>query len=392
MLGIAETWCDEHTSEGELTYPGYTTLRSDRQDGRVGGGVAMLLRSDIQYEIHEVAVPQPVDVLDLLVHLPKMNLRVVLVYRPPMSSPEGDRGLYELVSAVANGRNRFIVMGDFNLPSIDWEVLRAGSGQLESQLVNLCQTTPLHQVVRFPTRFREGNRPSVLDLAFVQRPEEVRDIECLPPLGNSDHCVIGLSLNTAGLDLPPPRWIKQYHKVDASAVMLQARALDWLPHDGDDAESIWTRVKANINLLDNLLVPWVKIDPTRKPRWMTPAVRRARDEKRRSWAAWRKFSTAENWVRYRSDRNRLKAVIRRAQVAADVRLSNNMGQGNRRFFAHLNHFRVARKSIQRIKKADGSDTTDLWETAEPFSEAYRNAYKANDHRHEPMVEARQQVN
>ncbi len=36
LFGIAETWCDEHANEGELTFPGYTTLRSDRCDGRVG--------------------------------------------------------------------------------------------------------------------------------------------------------------------------------------------------------------------------------------------------------------------------------------------------------------------------------------------------------------------
>ncbi len=41
-----------------------------------------------------------------------------------MPSLKGERGLLELVSRVANGRNRFIVMGDFNLSSIDWEVLR----------------------------------------------------------------------------------------------------------------------------------------------------------------------------------------------------------------------------------------------------------------------------
>ncbi len=70
---------------------------------------------------------------------------------------------------------------------------------------------------------------SNLDLPFIQRPDDVRDIGCLPPLGNSDHCVIRLSLNTEGLNLPPPRWVKKHHMVDAAAVVLQARALDWWP-------------------------------------------------------------------------------------------------------------------------------------------------------------------
>ncbi len=110
------------------------------------------------------------------------------------------------------------------------------------------------------------------------------------------------------------------------------------------------------------------------------------------YPAWRNFSTAENWVRYRSDRNRLKAIIGRAQVAADVSLSNHMDQENRRFFGNLNHFREARNSIQRIKKDDGSDLTDVRGTVELCSEPLRNVYKADDYRPEPMVEARQLVN
>ncbi len=114
------------------------------------------------------------------------------------------------------------------------------------------------------------------------QPEEVRDSECLPSLVNSDRCVLRLSPNTAGLNLSPPGWIKQYHKVDEAPVQFQACALDWLPHEDDYAAIIWAGVRANINLLDKLLAPWAKVDSTCKPRWMTPVVRRARDEKMRS--------------------------------------------------------------------------------------------------------------
>ncbi len=223
-----------------------------------------------------------------------------------------------------------LIMGDFNLPTIDWNTLRCGSGHLESQMVHLCETTPLHQVVRFPTRFRESNRPSLLDLAFVQKPEEVWKMDSLLPLGSSDHCVIRLVLNTGGLNLPPPRWVKQYHRADPQVILLQARALDWMPHEGDDAEVIWTRVRDNIRLLDSQFVPWVRINPMRKPRWMSPAVRRARDDKRRSWVDWRRCPTTANWERFARDRNRLQTLIRRAPEAADLGLSNNLGKGNPR--------------------------------------------------------------
>ncbi len=128
VFGITETWYDENTSEEELVYLGCTTLRSDRCDVRVGGGVALILRSDMNNELQEVAVPHPTDVLDVLVHLLKSKLRVLMVNRPPASSPEADRGLLEFVTRVSNGCHRFLIMDDFDLPTIDRNTLCVAVG------------------------------------------------------------------------------------------------------------------------------------------------------------------------------------------------------------------------------------------------------------------------
>ncbi len=45
--------------------------------------------------------------------------------------------------------------------------------------------------------------------------------------------------------------VKQYHRVDPEAVEFQKRAPDWMSHEGDDDEAIWTRVRDNIRLLDS---------------------------------------------------------------------------------------------------------------------------------------------
>ncbi len=198
-----------------------------------------------------------------------------------------------------------------------------------------------------------------------------------------------LCYNTGGRNLPPSRWVMQYHRVDQEAVLLQARALDWTPHEKEDAEALWTRLRDNFRLLDSLLVPWIRIPRMRIPQWMSPAVWRARDDKTRSWADLRRCPTTANWERFARDRNRLKTLIRRAQLAADLRLSHNMGKGNRRFFAQLNHFRMARHSIQNVRRLDESDTVDLRETAQLFKGTFRCVYKADDHRSEPRFPERE---
>ncbi len=114
-----------------------------------------------------------------------------------MLSPKGYRGLHELMFRFASDHHGLIVTGDFDSPSIDSDIPRCGSGGRETQLMHLCWTTPFHQAMHFSTRLRESYRPLWLGMGFFQKPEEVREIERLPPLGNSDFCVIRL-LQTTG--------------------------------------------------------------------------------------------------------------------------------------------------------------------------------------------------
>ncbi len=46
------------------------------------------------------------------------------------------------------------------------------------------------QAIKSPTRFREGNNPSLLDLVFTKYPDDVSSVQMLAPLGKSDHAVI----------------------------------------------------------------------------------------------------------------------------------------------------------------------------------------------------------
>ncbi len=53
----------------------------------------------------------------------------------------------------------------------------------------------LFQAIKSPTRFRGGNNPSILDLAFTKYPDDVSSVQMLAPLGKSDHVVILLELH-----------------------------------------------------------------------------------------------------------------------------------------------------------------------------------------------------
>ena len=64
---------------------------------------------------------------------------------------------------------------------------------LSSQFLEGVRDTYFFQHILDPTRYREGNESSVLDLILTNEEEMVTDIKHLPGLGKRDHLVIDFS-------------------------------------------------------------------------------------------------------------------------------------------------------------------------------------------------------
>ena len=52
----------------------------------------------------------------------------------------------------------------------------------------------MYQLISEPTRYRNGQEPSLLDLIMTSDDNLTRDIDLKPPLGKSDHVVIEFSV------------------------------------------------------------------------------------------------------------------------------------------------------------------------------------------------------
>ncbi len=77
-----------------------------------------------------------------------------------------------------------VVIGDINMPDIDWEVGR--SEAKGRTLLETVQEENLQQMVRFPTHTK-GN---TLDLLITNCLERVLTVTNGGQLGRSDHCIV----------------------------------------------------------------------------------------------------------------------------------------------------------------------------------------------------------
>ena len=123
------------------------------------------------------------------------KLLVGCIYRSPFSSKDNNKKLNDLISKARDLKySRYLIMGDFNYPEIDWLKNEAMGNRQSDALKNFdCVLENfLFQHICSPTRIRTGQTSNILDLAFTnEKSMIIKDsIKTDSPLGKSDHCMI----------------------------------------------------------------------------------------------------------------------------------------------------------------------------------------------------------
>jgi hypothetical protein len=139
------------------------------------------------------------------------NLYIRSFYRNPKGTLEDLENLQQSLSKINTNTNNIILMGDFNLPSINWEngTIKPSPQYgtcINQKMLDIMSDNNMEQIVTEPTR--ENN---ILDLCFTNNPGLVQNLEVEP--GISDHNMVKIAVNTkAKIHKKPPRKIYMYKK------------------------------------------------------------------------------------------------------------------------------------------------------------------------------------
>ena len=88
------------------------------------------------------------------------------------------------------------VFGDFNVHHKDWLTYSGGTDRPGELCYNFSISNDVTQMVNFPTRFPDcdAHSPALLDL-FISSDASICSTIAFPPLGNSDHVVVLVSID-----------------------------------------------------------------------------------------------------------------------------------------------------------------------------------------------------
>ena len=193
FVGICETHTYSEIPDEVICPNGYSIFRKDRN--KFGGGVALLVRNDITVSFVDISNEfKGIEVccVDLLLHTDKF--RVIVYYRPPYYTLADeqylDLSLHCLSSLICDTSSQVILMGDFNLPNVDWIHYSAPSTPIYDKFMSFVNEGGLFQFVLEPTRHE-----NILDLLITNVPNVISDLQAQCPFSTSDHNIVRFSVN-----------------------------------------------------------------------------------------------------------------------------------------------------------------------------------------------------
>ena len=123
------------------------------------------------------------------------------------------------------------VFGDFNVHHKDWLTYFGGTDRPGELCYNFSISNNLTQIVNFPTRIPDcdSHSPALLDL-FISSDASICSTMAFPPLGNSDHVALSVSIDFAinsKQDTPFHRVAYGYSRADWDGLRHHLRDVPW---------------------------------------------------------------------------------------------------------------------------------------------------------------------
>ena len=395
VIGITEVW-----TKDEIVLQGYhPAYRYDREEDQKGGGVMLFVKSDLEVlDCPELSSPNIESVWCYVKLSSKEKLLVGVCYRPPASSVEYNEGLNLLLKQTPSTRTKHIlVMGDFNYPQIDWDTgsVDGSEGSSQERFFDAVNDLFWLQCVNFPTRFKEGNEPSLLDLVFANEENAIESIVGSDPLGKSDHCVITWKYvyiskrpNRNNQDKPTRRNFKKGNYAQMSDDLSQ---LDWSILENMGVEQTWSKIKAIVNISIEQHVPLSHQKNTvpRSP-WWTKRLEVAVKLKYSLWKEYRKTKTTEDYKRYTVQRNKTTSLIRLARCRHETKIAEHAKQDPSSISRYIRSQQKLKPKVGPLTTENGTLTQSDMEAAKVLNKFFQSVFVEEDDSEVPEFPARVQ--
>ena len=298
----------------EFNLKGYNIISNDLDIN--SRGIILYIDKNIEFSIIENSIAFREYVLIKIKLIDKTELLVCVVYRSPNSSDDNNNLMFDLLRYINKfNKDKFIIIGDFNFPGIDWDHwITRNKNKLELEFINLLQDNFLIQHVTFPTRARGNDDPHILDL-IITNIDFINCIENLSPLGKSDHAVLNVISSIQSSNTQNQKKFN-FGKGNYNG-LANSLDLDWesiLLQGTNDIDVMWSKFKVIIFENCTEFIPQTNnFDSWKKNNWkctLPKEIRKNIKKKNRLWTRYMETKDNNALNKYKLISNQLRTETR----------------------------------------------------------------------------------
>ena len=367
----------------------YTMYRNDRF-GRRGGGTILYISTKLgQNECAAMnrptrGIPFEDSVWCWVTPTRGKKILVGCIYRSTSSLGVNNDKLNDLIKQANEvaGRNRLLIMGDFNVPNIDWvhKTVLPTARRFEKDFFITISDNLLCQHVKENTRFGKTEE-SVLDLFFTKEEGEIKNVKVLLPIGRSDHgAVIGEFIckwKSRSIHRKTPVYVKGKYDVIANDI----DGYSWTT----EATTLTTR--EIVKLYNNRYKTTTSSNiPLSSPRdynepWMNRDIMKIWKKKAHAWNRVGERNSMSRWKEYANHRDHLRKAMRKSRRLYEKKIASNARQNKRSFFRYVNSRLTVRPEILAMKTVDNTivdEDIDIGETMVSYFNTVHTNYRGEE--------------
>ena len=392
IFGISESDLNSTIFDAEVSIPNYNIFREDRVSGMKGGGSAFFVKND--FIVEKLDWFKGSESIALKLKLPSYDLYVICLYRSPsLKTLEQNQKLLSQIALIPSEcDNNVIIMGDINLPNVDWNrgivVCPENSidvrYQIQNEYLDLFIAKGFSWFVHDHTRIRKVNdaiQKSTLDQVFCNNENIVNSVDMRAPLGKSDHLSILVEIKVAVNNDYIQSNRKNWFKVKPEFIINNADNINWSYSSRNlSVECMWNEIYRKMLSISDL-VPFSTIklnnrgDVLQKHPWDTSRLVRKRKEKDQAWKAFddNPIMSVLNNALYKQ--KEFSKVEFQEKIAYEKKLVKGLRANTKPFFRYLRSKNKVKKTVSELDEKSGERTKTPADTAEILSQFFQSVFQ-----------------
>ena len=322
--------------DSEIINNKYNLFRRDRSNGKRGGGVLLAVNSHLKArEVNNFPVG---DSEILLVEIyPSQGSKILFVtcYNPPSASVSNfNSQLDNILASAAQIYTKVCVLGDFNMPDVQWSDCPSSNSIEQSNFCDTINTYGLVQINAIPST-KHGN---ILDLVITNTPHLFSNIEECDTSFMSDHVVLSFSIyERFKYRRDTSRLMYSYKHTNVNGLIDDLTNSKLLPtvqlaNSIDDTWSEWLHL---VNDAIDKNVPKRIVKNNSGPAWVDSELRQLQKEKLKVHRKAKRTGGSEDWLNFRHVHNKVNSLCRSKHKLFIQNLGIEVNSNPKKFWSYV---------------------------------------------------------